>query len=986
MLQKNHHIIAIDQVSAKAPFKGNGRPDNPLELELKTDSTLSGNGTVGNELGVKNGLYLPTEIFKSYSGDPVMYISGSGNIEATSARDDDNKLYYQLHVQASPSATPVIIQGQNGINAYEDPKDSGKWFVGLENEYYTKHWVTSADDSLAGKSLVLKDNRWVPANEASGDIITTNTFNTYSSFVNNNFVTNSSFSSYSSYVDNSIHNLTNIASSYSSFSSFYYDTYNTVNIYSGYWNNVYSSVSSYSSYWNNHSALSATKLDKADSGLFMQVAKLQGTPDEKLSGYDGSAFYIPDIPEYSGKDGIKVDGYWIGISADYLSASENFLSANALDNLSGNWDSVYDTVNDASARWDAHSALSAEVEKKLDASESAKFMKVAGLEYNEDKISGYAGSAFYVPAVHDYKGGNGIEITDEYIINISADYLSANALDNLSGNWDSVYSTVETYSGDWNEASAFSANSGKFVTSGEEISDTDLAYVLKKTGDNVAWSGVDLSELGKIYPITSLTLDLVSATVSAVDGTQTYVLSAAAPVPFIPYEVSASKMSAWSGISDDKKYYYFSGANISGNNGISAAYNSENNQWDIGISADACAYFAGLYATQAAITGGTLIPYESNTSQNITIDEYGYIRLPDDGNKFTFCINETVENNISTAHNYCLNQISLIKVDENEVNEPEIIVSTHDYYPTEVGASDTNIALTIRHVPGYKYAVKYDGADLSDSVTMRSKISIIEEIVSLSNDSGQGNIYGGVEPVFVDNDSKLVGLSYDRNQFKAVVGADSTHPSLKALQLDIQTSGGTIDQEAFEKLANLVYGRITETIPIGMINAHDYLSAGQGWSYLFRPIMDFDVSQHTVARIMTHNASVNASKVLIVICRLDESDSKIYVEWFSNLTTLTKQKGTHTLTANPFCTETRTLHPEMLYYVVVLNLGQTTHFAGFKNEYNDDAGDYDIAYWTDNALLYSTAIINYLNNVSVNALGQTGNSKLKPYVGFRNEV
>ena len=41
----------------------------------------------------------------------------------------------------------------------------------------------------------------------------------------------------------------------------------------------------------------------------------------------------------------------------------------ALDNLSGKWESIYNTVSTASGSWNAHSALSAEVQKKLDKDE-----------------------------------------------------------------------------------------------------------------------------------------------------------------------------------------------------------------------------------------------------------------------------------------------------------------------------------------------------------------------------------------------------------------------------------------------------------------------------------------------------------------------------------------------------------------------------------------------------------------------------------------
>lgn len=307
---------------------------------------------------------------------------------------------------------------------------------------------------------------------------------------------------------------------------------------------------------------------------------------------------------------------------------------------SATWDSAYDwtTANSAktmevnsvvdtySADWNNHSALSAVVDTKLDAAESAKFMLLSDIQGNDGgKIIGYGTSAIYHPT---YYGKDGIAVED-YIISISADYLSANALDQLSGNWNSVYDTVESNSANWNEASAFSANSGKFVTSGNEIADTDLAYVLKKTGDNVAWSGIDLSNLGKIYPITSITPDLVSATISAVNNIPTYVLSAKETDPVVYYDVSANRMSAWSGIDDDINYYFLQGANISGNNGISAEYDPENNQWDIGLRTPSYNYAAArtnittMTATTETLSGFVDISTAGITFENdiVTLDK-----------------------------------------------------------------------------------------------------------------------------------------------------------------------------------------------------------------------------------------------------------------------------------------------------------------------------------------------------------------------------
>ncbi len=209
-----------------------------------------------------------------------------------------------------------------------------------------------------------------------------------------------------------------------------------------------------------------------------------------------------------------------------------------------------------------------------------------------------------------------------WAVGLSSNYLSAYDWTRAnSAKTMEVNSVVDTYSADWNEASAFGANSGKFVTSGDEIADTDLAYVLKKTGDNVAWSGIDLSDLGKIYPITSITPDLVSATISTVNNIPTYVLSAKETEPAVYYDVSANRMSAWSGIDNNINYYFLQGANISGNHGISAEYDPENNQWDIGLKTQSYSYAAArTNVTTMTATEETLSGFVDISTAGITFE------------------------------------------------------------------------------------------------------------------------------------------------------------------------------------------------------------------------------------------------------------------------------------------------------------------------------------------------------------------------------
>ena len=162
----------------------------------------------------------------------------------------------------------------------------------------------------------------------------------------------------------------------------------------------------------------------------------------------------------------------------------------------------------------------------------------------------------------------------EYI-SASEKFLSANALDDISGKWESVYDTTFTASGNWNEASAFAANSAKFVTSAGVEFNTDLAYFLKKQEENVVWSGVDLSKLGKMYNISSMTPELISAGISADEqNNQFYVLSAAKPG-----EVAAPS--------------------ISGENGVSAQYNTKENTYVIGLTSSPA--YASFTATTTEV-------------------------------------------------------------------------------------------------------------------------------------------------------------------------------------------------------------------------------------------------------------------------------------------------------------------------------------------------------------------------------------------------
>ena len=980
MLVSGGQILAIDHVVKNDTLVGDGstKPlgvntaviattalvsDTSAKLQDEIDAVSSN----FDNYYTKNETAAASEISAALEGvirHETEVSAADNSIDVSSETLPDGTVIYKIKASANTN-----IIGVDPISA--ELSEDGSWYITyhgsqgyiydkgpnidiyqVDDQWYISAVVPDVSNFLTsavgheGKTLVLKDNVWVPA-----DYVTDDDIQNLSATIANTYVSASIFNTYSASVKDKLDELTDVTDV----------------------------VKETSAKWDEASAFAAHSAD------FMLSAKLnifEKAGRSYISGYDNIPFFDKDTL-YTGSEGIKVD-----IDTHEISISAKYLSANALDDLSGKWESVYDTIDTNSAAWNAHSALSA---TKLDASESAKFMKIADLRSApENTISGYGESAFYyptLPEISEYSGKDGIKVDiDTHEISISANYLSANALDELSGKWEDTANTVSTASGSWNEASAFGSNSGKFVTSAGFEFENNLAYFLKKQeAEHMAWSGVDLSDLGKIYPISSLTPNLISATVSSVDGTPTYILSAATA-----NEHNAPIMSSEGLYASYNAAYnrYDIQLGINGHNGISAEYDNDNNKWDIGISANDYSYLAGLYDKQAVLIAGDIIKYDSNNTQRIEIDEDGYFTLPDTVNKFTFCINESIENNTTILHYYKLNKIALIKVN-TQTNAEEVIVTTHNYYPSEVGASDANITFTLSHLPNYKYAVKYLGSDIPVTANLVSKISIIEEITSLATTEGSGRTYGSVEPIWVDNDSHLVGLAYDRSQFKAVTGADNAHPELSALQINIQTTGGNIDQAAFEKMASLIYGRLTETIPIGLVNSYESLGDGGAFSYLFRPTMEFDVNNSTVARVMTINGTVGTSKVQVAISELAQNNANVTIMWWSEIKALTAAAGTLTLTANPGCTENRTLYPDRLYYASVINRDQQTQYVGFKNEFLADAGDYDIAYWDEhstNTGSFAGNLPGSLNGIAASDLGQTGGAKLKPYIAFRNEV
>lgn len=169
---------------------------------------------------------------------------------------------------------------------------------------------------------------------------------------------------------------------------------------------------------------------------------------------------------------------------------------------------------------------------------------------------------------------------------------------------------------------------------------------------------------------------------------------------------------------DTLNQYEIVGPDIVGNNGISAVYDEQYNEWNIGLSGQPV-YMFDKYESVGVVTAGTVIEFAGQDYEQITATN-GYFELPATAEKVTFNINENVEDNNTGLHEYLLNKFALV-TDSNEV-----LVYTQNYYPAEVGTSNGTIAITVDHSvdPTRKYAVVYSGSDVAASANLNFTMSI----------------------------------------------------------------------------------------------------------------------------------------------------------------------------------------------------------------------------------------------------------------------
>lgn len=975
MIVKNGQIIAIGNVN--------------------TGGTLSGNGLAESPLGL--------------SDDAVKLTPASSGIDIKKIVAEDGKIEYQLGVSANITVGSTKVEGGKGIKS-ELQEDGITYIVSVSGDY-----LTSADNSLSGKDLVLRDNQWVELSAApeakeysggegikvenhiisvSGEYYPLNTnpsgylvksdLNEYakSAWVDQefqkkgNYITSAGIAGeYLVLKDNTWVLMPNPGAVYSAGPFIKITDDNKISGYD--WNPIIDQklfTSSFNTYNSAYSAfiqnqfssfsatVSSTYIQSADvpkysAGNFIEVKPVG--ENFEIIGHDwtdkiAEKLYTSSFESYSAAYSAYIENQFSSFSS---TISSTYIQSADIPVYSARNDYIKvipDGDNYGLSGYD----WSDEIAKKIDVTASAgwdvtpysagDFIKIV-----DHKISGYDWT--------DEIAKKQDELTEYQLSAISS---VSGKQDMLSNEQLSAISSV----------SAIQAFSGNWVTSATKtISDENLSYVLKKDGGSSKWEGVDLSEVGKTYKVESETPELLKVTSG--DNNTTFTLSAK-PYPVIP-SIAGYGTSAWY---DEPNNQYKVSANIVGINGISANYNSENNQWQIGASASNLAYLNTTYTNNSLpVASGTVIKFAGGIQQDISIDSNGYITIPDTVDRMTICMNATLDNNIpeSNPHNYMLNQFTLSAVGG------DALVRTHDYYPSEVGAADSNIAATIKHSAGTKYCIVYEGSDALQQSNLTVHLTMLEEVISMSDSSAAERKYTGVEPVYVSDQTNQVSLKYD-NQFFTVKSKTQGGETANVLTL-ADSSGTQVDPATFQKLLNSVNRRIVETIPIGIVNDTNMQGINVSRSYLFRPMIEFDMSTTTTARILTYNASKNQSQVQISVYEVNEETGILTLYWLSEALTLTKESGEHILKAHSSIGQERTIKPENLYYVEIKSLTQQVGFIGIANSITMDTGLHDIAYYR-NTNVYAEDVYTALNGHICDDLGQTGQANFKPYVGFRNDI
>ena len=427
-----------------------------------------------NDLNAISSISSINDKVTTLSGKTVSEIKTTDTVTATPHTAPDGTIYYEL--EAAPEVSETEIYGENGISA----KNQGtKWTIGLSADYLSANaldnlsgnwqntftavtanssvWDTVKDRVYSADFNPVKDDVDVlKTNSAHYPVESTNDFITVGS-ANHKFTLtfNSGDLVTSGWVEERLKDFGGFTTANPGISGepavdepstklIYLVPDNTVTGKDKYSEWIYGTNSAWicigetsidleplyelSGKFIDHSVNENLHIQDGERTKWNEVsAKLNKDDFNSWSAKTESW----DISAYSG-------GFGIDVTDHTISLTENYLSANALDNLSGKWEKASDTLIASSGKWnDTYETVSAN---------SARWDKV------DEKLDTSVFEAYTATADDiQYSGKNGIVI-ENHEVWISADYLSANALKDLSGKWENASDVVIADSAKWNSA------------------------------------------------------------------------------------------------------------------------------------------------------------------------------------------------------------------------------------------------------------------------------------------------------------------------------------------------------------------------------------------------------------------------------------------------------------------------------------------------------------------------------------------------------
>ena len=380
--------------------------------------------------------------------------------------------------------------------------------------------------------------------------------------------------------------------------------------------------------------------------------------------------------------------------------------------------------------------------------------------------------------------------------------------------------------------------SGYYVTSSTQFITGDKGYVLANDGQNVVWSGIDLSNIGKTYNVETNTPNYLDVSSATNNGLTTFTLSAK-DYPVVEVSSTNSSIGIEKTITDNKvvydlsvesapeiygeylkaeldehEGYKISGAIITGENGVSAQYDEQTNTWNVGLEDKTYNYFgAQINSTTTTSTEETL---EGYTNQTVV------------GDKIIF------EDDTITLTK------GLYHVDiQVEVTTP----ITNNYYNVELYPNLSNAKLLSQFDASYSHT---DTLDLSFDVNLETSngvltftlkglpvgstyfvrnLQIFEVLTIDAVVEGVGGQYTGGDAIGITNDNKI-NLKYDSASGLDVVGDKLIVKLGEGLKFD--TSGAAAGSlslsnvaqdviDTVDKMANDLDEKVTVSMPFNSI-------------------------------------------------------------------------------------------------------------------------------------------------------------------------